>query len=72
VRSLRIGLLVRGPVGSAVDSATSAGSWQPLAASGSAYSFSTSTDVGTTLAVPADRRLRQQLEFTIHLRNQQF
>ena len=71
VRNIRIGMVVRGPVGSAGNTALSAQTWTPLAASGAAYSFVSSTDTGTSLAVPADGRLRQQLEFTIHLRNQQ-
>jgi type IV pilus assembly protein PilW len=63
VRSLRIGLLVRSPVGTAVVS--TAASWPVLSAPGAAYPF------GAPLAVAADGRLRQQMVFTVHLRNAQ-
>lgn len=74
VRTLRVGLLIRGAVGSAPNSTsagTAAATWTPLAASGANYSFASADDVGTSLLVPADRRMRQQLAFTIHLRNTQ-
>lgn len=63
VRAVRIGLVLRGPVGSAQQSITSTS--LPL---GSAYSDGTN-DVGSALAVPADRRLRMTSTFTVHVRN---
>ena len=63
VRSLRIGLLVRGPVGTTVVRA--AASWPVLSVPGAAYPF------GAPLSVTADGRLRQQMVFTVHLRNAQ-
>ncbi len=64
VRSLRIGLLVRGPVGSAVDHAASGRTYYPLGVTQSA-----ATDTGTALAITADGRLRQELGFTVYLHN---
>lgn len=66
VRSLRIGLLIRGPVGSAVDRAASAETI-PVLGPG----FIDAADVGSGLAVVADGRLRQRSVFTVHLRNAQ-
>jgi|EndMetStandDraft_9_1072997.scaffolds.fasta_scaffold48515_2 type IV pilus assembly protein PilW len=71
VRSVRIGLLVRGPVGSAA--VREAKTWPVLSAPGAAYSFiDASNDPGSSLDVPADGRLRQQMVFTVHLRNAQY
>lgn len=67
VRSLRIGLLIRGPVGSAVDRAASGRSYSVLG-----DSFVNAGDTGSSLTVPADGRLRQNVVFTVHLRNPQF
>ncbi|OGB42840.1 MAG: hypothetical protein A2W72_03915 [Burkholderiales bacterium RIFCSPLOWO2_12_67_14] len=64
VRSIRIGLTMRGPVGSAQETKT--GVNLPLGAL-----FESTNDVGSGLAVQADRRLRQTSTFTIHLRNDQ-
>jgi len=70
VRSVRIGFLVRGPVGSAAVGV--AKTWQVLSGTAAAYSFVDATnDPGSSLAVPADGRLRQQMVFTVHLRNAQ-
>lgn len=62
VRAVRIGLVLRGPVGSAQQSTTD--TFAPL---GSMYA--SSGDTGSNLAVAADRRLRLQSTFTVHLRN---
>jgi type IV pilus assembly protein PilW len=71
VRSVRIGLLVRGAANSAVTRA--AANWPVLSASGANYSFADPTgDPGSMLAVAADGRLRQQMVFTVHLRNAQY
>jgi type IV pilus assembly protein PilW len=70
VRSVRIGILLRGAAGSAVTRV--AGSWPVLSASGANYTFAAAADYGSTLAVPADGRLRKQMVFTVHLRNAQY
>lgn len=64
VRAVRIGLVLRGPIGSAPDAANA--TLMPL---GSLYTDSTN-DVGTALSVGADRRLRTISTFTVHLRNE--
>ena len=63
VRAVRVGLVLRGPVGSAQQSITSTS--VPL---GSAYADNTN-DVGSALAIPADRRLRMTSTFTVHVRS---
>ena len=73
VRSLRIGMVLRSPPGSAVDAATQ--TMYPLGTSlGSAggatgSAFGHSDDTGAVYTAPADRRLRQAVTFTVHLRN---
>lgn len=62
VRAIRIGLVMRGPVGSAQQ--VVANTFQPL---GSFYVAP--TDTGSNLTVAADGRLRLQTAFTVHLRN---
>lgn len=64
VRSLRIGLLFRGPANAAVDNAATAQTY-PVLGDG----LSASTDTLAQLVVPADGRLRQQIVLNIHLRN---
>jgi type IV pilus assembly protein PilW len=76
VRSIKIGLILRSAVGATQETATR--TWYPFGvarasasgASGSAFSNATN-DPGTVFNAPADRRLRQQTSFTIHLRNEQ-
>lgn len=63
VRAVRVGLVLRGPVGSAQQSIASTS--VPL---GSAYANNTN-DVGSELAIPADRRLRMTSTFTVHVRS---
>lgn len=63
VRAVRVGLVLRGPAGSAQQ--TIASTSVPL---GSAYTDGTN-DVGSALAVPADRRLRMTSTFTVHVRS---
>lgn len=63
VRAVRVGLVLRGPVGSAQQSIASTS--VPL---GSAYADNTN-DVGSALAIPADRRLRMTSTFTVHVRS---
>jgi type IV pilus assembly protein PilW len=67
VRSVRIGLLMRGPVNSAADKASTARTYDVLGAG-----FTKTADIGSALAVTADGRLRQTLVFTVNLRNPQF
>ena len=76
VRSIRIGVVLRGAPGSAAD--RSSQTFYPLgistgSASGTAGSgFSDSTnDPGTTYTPTPDGRLRQAMTFTVHLRNYQ-
>ena len=64
VRSLRIGLLFRGPVGAAQDRDATAVTYDVLG-----DGFSVSADTLSQLAVPADGRLRQAMVFNVHLRN---
>lgn len=67
VRSVRVGLLLRGDPGSAVDRAASGRSYDVLGPG-----LTVSGDVGSSLTVPADGRLRQPMVFTVHLRNRQY
>jgi type IV pilus assembly protein PilW len=75
VRSIRIGMVLRGPAGSAQQSI--AQTLYPLglakASSGGALgsAMSSANDPGTIFVTPADSRLRQVVTFTIHLRNEQ-
>jgi type IV pilus assembly protein PilW len=68
VRSVHIGLLLRGDPGSAIDRAATNQTYQVL---GPGFTDATN-DVGSSLTVPADGRLRQSLVFTVHLRNKQY
>lgn len=75
VRALRIGMVIRGPLGSAQD--TTAQTLYPLgqaknASGGSPGSaMSSSSDPGTIFSPGADSRMRQAVTFTVHLRNEQ-
>lgn len=62
VRAVRIGLVMRGPVGSAVEVA--AKTVRPLGAA-----WVNAGDAGSVLLAPADGRLRTAHSFTVHLRN---
>ena len=62
VRAIRVGLVLRGPIGSAQQSKVD--NLFPLGPR-----FESSGDAGTRLTVTADRRLRQAVSFTVHLRN---
>lgn len=74
VRSLRIGMVLRSQPGSAVDTASQ--TFYPLGTSksstsgavGSAFAHSTN-DPGSVFTPAVDRRLRQVVTFTVHLRN---
>ena len=80
VRSLRIGMVIRGPVGSAQDRQTQ--TFYPFglakeSSSGtpgfamSTLDSDTSPDSGTRFTPTADGRMRQVVTFTVHLRNDQ-
>ena len=75
VRSIRIGMVLRGPPGSSQDSNTQTfypfgpGKASATGALGSA--LSSASDPGTIFTPTPDGRLRQALTFTIHLRNYQ-
>jgi type IV pilus assembly protein PilW len=67
VRTLRIGLVLRGDVGSALDrSGTARTQFFPLGSG-----MTSGSDAGSTLTVATDGRLRQELAFSVHLRNPQ-
>lgn len=73
VRSIRIGMVLRGPLGSAQESI--ARTYYPFGrAPGSTggtegSAMSSSNDPGTVFSPGADSRLRQTVTFTVHLRN---
>lgn len=75
VRSIRIGMVLRGPPGSAQDNV--ALTFFPLgraknSSSGAVGSaMASANDPGTTFQPGADGRLRQVVTFTVHLRNSQ-
>ena len=64
VRAIRIGMILRGPVGSAISKVAT--DLFPLGAS-----FANAADASSTFPAPADGRLRQEVTFTVHLRNYQ-
>lgn len=66
VRSLRIGLLIRGARGSVADRASAIEPLYPLGTGASSPA-----DAGNPLTPPDDSRLRQTMTFTLHLRNAQ-
>ena len=76
VRSIRIGMVIRGAPNSAVDRSTQ--TFYPLGAAkgsssgtiGSMFADATN-DPGTVFTPTADGRLRQVITFTVHLRNNQ-
>jgi type IV pilus assembly protein PilW len=76
VRSIKIGLILRSTVGATQETASQTlypfgnARASASAALGSAFANSTN-DPGTVVSAPADRRLRLQTSFTIHLRNEQ-
>lgn len=62
VRAIRVGMVLRGPVGSAQQYVTA--TMSPLGSN-----YASSGDNGTSLAVAADGRLRRVVNFTVHIRN---
>lgn len=73
VRSIRIGMVIRGPAGSTQDTNTQTFYPFGLAASSAGgavgSAMASASDVGTTFTPTPDGRLRQVVTFTIHLRN---
>lgn len=63
VRAVRIGLVLRGTAGSAQQAVTAT-----MATLGTAYTEATN-DIGSSLTVAPDRRLRLPVSFTVHVRN---
>jgi type IV pilus assembly protein PilW len=62
VRAVRIGMIMRGPEGSAIDRA--AQTLYPLG-----IKLVSGDDSFSTFVAPADGRLRQEVTFTVHMRN---
>ena len=75
VRSLRIGMVLRGPLNSAQDKSVQTlyplGLAKASSAGASGSALSSASDAGTVFKPPADGRLRQVVTFTVHLRNDQ-
>jgi type IV pilus assembly protein PilW len=75
VRSIRIGMVLRGPPNSAQNSVTQTlypfGKAKASATGTEGSALSSNDDKGTIFTAPADGRLRQVLTFTVHLRNDQ-
>jgi type IV pilus assembly protein PilW len=75
VRSLRVGMILRGPVNSAQNKNTQTlypfGPAKSSSAGSIGSAMSSASDPGTSFAAPADGRLRQVVTFTVHLRNEQ-
>ena len=66
VRSIRVGMVIRGPAGSAPEKTVPA--QYPLGAEGV---MNIAADTGSTFSSQTDGRLRKSITFTIHLRNPQ-
>ena len=62
VRTVRVGLLLRGPLGT--ETATPVRTWHPLG-----EATASDADAGSKVEVQVDRRLRQTVTFTVALRN---
>jgi type IV pilus assembly protein PilW len=62
VRAIRIGMIMRGPAGSAIDRATQ--TLYPLG-----IKLFSAADSFSEFVAPADGRLRQEVTFTVHMRN---
>ena len=74
VRSIRIGMVLRGPPGSAINQTAQTfyplGSGQDSATGAIGSAMSSANDTGTIFAPTPDGRLRQAVTFTVHLRNE--
>lgn len=75
VRSIRIGMVLRGPEGSAPDRTSQTfypfGKAKASSSGTEGGAFASADDPGTIFSPPPDGRLRQVVTFTIHLRNDQ-
>lgn len=75
VRSLRIGMVLRGSVNSTQDTTTKTmyplGSGKSSATDTEGSAMSSTDDPGSIFVPPNDGRLRQAITFTVHLRNDQ-
>ena len=75
VRSIRVGMVLRGDVGSAVDRTAQTfypfGKAKASSTGTEGSAFASSSDPGTIFSPTPDGRLRQAVTFTIHLRNDQ-
>ncbi|MDR3369601.1 PilW family protein [Rhodoferax sp.] len=75
VRSIRIGMVIRGPANSQQEKVSQTFYPFGVAANSSTgtigSALSSANDVGTVFTPPVDGRLRQVVTFTIHLRNDQ-
>ena len=75
VRSLRIGMILRGPLNTAQDKTAQTlypfGAAKASAAGAKGSAMASTNDPGTVFVTPADGRLRQVVTFTVHLRNDQ-
>ena len=75
VRSLLIGMVIRGPAGSAPEKAAQTyypfGTAPASAAGAKGSAMMSASDVGTSFQPPSDNRLRQVVTFVVHLRNGQ-
>lgn len=73
VRSLRIGLVLRGAANSAIDRSSQTfyplGSAKASASGAIGSAFASLSDANTTFTPAVDGRLRQVVTFTVHLRN---
>ena len=75
VRSVHIGMVLRGAPGSAAEKTVQTyfpfGKAKASASGAAGSAYAVAADPGTTFNAPADGRLRQTLSFTVHLRNYQ-
>lgn len=76
VRSVRIGMVLRGPAGSAAPTSDTPtlfpfGVARPSSSGAVGAALSSSDDKGTAYVPPADNRLRQSTTFTVYLHNDQ-
>ncbi len=75
VRSIRIGMVLRGPINSQQEHVSQTfypfGLAKDSAGGTPGSALSSTNDIGTIFTPPADGRLRQVVTFTIHLRNDQ-
>jgi type IV pilus assembly protein PilW len=75
VRSLRIGMVLRGPPNTAQEKIAQTlyplGKAKATASGNPGSAMSSTNDPGTVFKAPADGRLRQVVSFTVHLRNDQ-